>query len=219
MKKLFIILLSSALAFSALACGKSKNTEGKTPEQKIETDAPSGIVPPSSGSSEGISGELLPGMFTVFKSVGGLKLNGIRLSAERTGTPGGINNWEPSLTMIRTVFELDEWIAYTLEYEYDGEPAKLGVWLFPHRELSEYKDISEIEGDTFFCEYELPYETYPLPIDDMFDLQTKYHESGEYDLLLTLNGEIIGGTLLQFLKKGALYGMSDEQIASMMAVG
>lgn len=218
MKKIVTILLAAALVFSALACGSQKN-DGKTPGQKGETGAPGGVIPPSGGSNEGLSGELMPGMFSVFKSVGGFKLNGIRLSAERTGTPGGINNWEPSLTMIRTVFELDEWIAYTLEYEYGSEPAKLGVFIFPHRELSEYKDISELEGDAFFCEYELPYETYPLPLDDMFELQTRYYASGEYDMLIALNGEIIGGTLLRFLENGALDGMSDEQIASMMAVG
>ncbi|MBR5949023.1 MAG: hypothetical protein IKZ82_10350 [Clostridia bacterium] len=220
MKKLLTLLLASALAFTSLACNKAgDNAASAAPSTHIETNAPGGLIPPASEAGAALSGELMPGMFTLFKSVGGFKLNGVSLSAERTGTPGGINNWEPSLTKVRTVFELDEWIAYTLEYEYGNEYAKLGVWLFPHRELSEYKDISEMEGDVFFCEYELPYETYPLPIDDMFDLQTKYHAIGDYDLLLTLNGEIVAGTLLSFVENGALEGKSDDQIASLMAVG
>ncbi|MBR3298570.1 MAG: hypothetical protein IKI64_05130 [Clostridia bacterium] len=219
MKKLLVILLSAALAFSALACGAGVKDAAKTPEQQTETSAPGGVNPPVNGSNAGLSGELLPGTFTPLGSVNGFKLNGIRLSAERTGTHGGINNWAPSLTLIRTVFELDEWIAYTLEYEYGSEPAKLGVWVFPHRELGEYKDLSEMTDDAFFCEYELPYETYPMPLDDMFTLQTRVHSSGDYDMLITLNGTIVGGTLLRFVEKGALEGMSDEQIASMMAVG
>lgn len=220
MKKLFTLLLAAALVFSALACGGKKEA-GQTPEQNTETNAPGGVNPPSNGSNEGLSGELLPGMFTVFKSVGSFKLKGIRLSAERTGSfePGGINDWAPSLTMIRTVFELDEWIAYTVDYEYGSEYGKLGCWIFPHRDLGEYKNVSEMTGDAFFCEYELPYETYPHPLDDMFSLQTRVHASGLYDMFFTLNGEIIGGTLLSFVEKGALEGMSDEQIASMMAVG
>lgn len=219
MKKIFTILMAAALAFSALACGGGEKEAAKTPDSKNETDASSGAIPPSDDEYEAISGELMPGMFSVFGNPGGFKLNGIRLCAERTGTPGGINNWEPSLTMIRTVFEMDELVAYTLDYEYGSEPAKLGIWLFPHHTLGEYRNISAREDDVFFCEYELPYETYPRPIDDMFDLQTRYHSSGEYDLLITLDGKLVGGTLLRFVEKGALDGMSDEQIASMMAVG
>lgn len=221
MKKLFTLFVAAALVFAAIACNKGGESGATAaPDANEATQAPGGVIPPETDASNAaLSGELMPGMFTVFNDVGGFKLNGVRFSAERTGNPSGINNWDASLTRVRTVFELDEWIAYTVDYEYGNEYAKLGVWLFPHRALSEYGNISDMEGDVFFCEYELPYETYPKPIDDMFDLQTKYNQSGDYDLFLTLNGQIIGGTLLRFVENGALEGMSDEQIASMMAVG
>lgn len=226
MKRLIGILLALALALSALACGgkehgAAQNNQNAT-DAPAQNETPGGVAPPSDGANGAVSGELMPGMFTMLGKAGSFELKGIRFSAERTGTPGGINNWEPSLTMIRTVFELDEWVAYTIQYEYgSAEEAKLGIWLFPHRELSEYsgRELHEMQDNAFFCEYELPYETYPYPLDDMLIVQGAAHKSGEYDMLLTVNGQIVGGAILRFLEKGALEGMSDEQIASMMAVG
>ena len=222
MKKVFTLIIAAALVLSASACNKDGESGITTaPDASNATQVPG---PPPEWTSIA-PGELLPigGGFRLFDNASGnFKLKGVRLSAERTGSkePGGINDWPLDLGKVRTLFELDEWVAYTIDYEYNSaEKAKLGLWLFPHRPLSEYKNFSESQGDVFFCEYELPYETYPLPLDDMFELQTRYYESGEYDLLIALNGEIIGGTLLRFLENGALDGMSDEQIASMMAVG
>lgn len=165
-----------------------------------------------------VSGELVPGMYTSVGAAGGFTVKGVKMSGT-TGTEDGINALPFSLTLIRSVFELDEWITCSIEYEYGTADAKLGIWIFPHRDLSLYGDLPEMREDVFFCEYELPYETYPEPLNDMFTLPASYVKSGDYDMLFTIDGEIIGGILIRMVEKGALDGLTDDEISAFIAAG
>lgn len=205
MKKLFLLLLALLMTFGC-ACMTEGPSGDPQDGQTANTPAPK---PPS---------EFAHGMFGAVNCPRGFTVKALKMSGT-TGSLDGINALEPSLTLVRSVFELDEWIEYSVSYEYGNEYARLGVWLFPHRRVDEYGDIGSIEEAAFFCEYELPYENYPDALEGIMILPSAYVKSGDYDMLFTLEGELVGGMQLRIVEPGALEGRTDEEIAAMIAVG
>ena len=158
-----------------------------------------------------------PGKYTDYAEVGGFRLNALAFSGTRTGTETGVNG-RSGKDGLRFVFELGEWIDFRLDYEYGSEPGKLGLWIFPHREnLLDNGDFYENGTDAFFCEYELPYETYPDPLEDGFSLEPDEAKAGDYDLIFTVNDKLIGFTMLRFYDEGGLAGLTAAQIEELMA--
>lgn len=209
MKRIIAAALALLLAGAQLACKNDVKNPGDG-NQGPETEI-------AESTQQTLPTELVPGAFTALNG-DGLKIKGLKFSADRTGE-SGINSWDFSLTRVRSVFELNELISYSIDYEYGDAPGKLGVWLFEHRMLSEYKDVPGMEGQAFFCEFELPYQNYPAPLEDFIELPSEYFASGDYDMLFTYNGALIGGMVLRFFNQGELAGKTDIEIENLMAVG
>lgn len=161
------------------------------------------------------------GEVTVFKDNRGFALKGLCLNGNQVGSeddPELVRNDKPAeLNGVRCIFELNEWITFRLTYGYDGGAAKLGVWMFPHRDLGVYGRLDTMENTTYFAEYELPYETYPEPLEDEFCIAPENAEPGAYDLLFTIDGNIIGGMLITLVSEHTLGGMTAEQLQKLLS--
>ena len=211
MKKLLACALA-ALMLLIPACKKADNGS-------VETAAPQ----QNGASSETVKiTELRFGEVTVSGKNKGFTVNGLRMNGNQVGgegDPESVKNDKPFLMSgVRCVFELNEWISFSLSYSYDGGAAKLGVWIFPHRGLGEYGSLDDMGGSTYFAEYELPYETYPEPLEDEFCISPDYTKPGEYDLLFTLDGVIIGGMELRLTEQDGLKGLSESDIKAMITL-
>ena len=95
-------------------------------------------------------------------------------------------------------FALGEWIDMNIKYEYSGQGGKLGVWLFPHRDMAEYGALDETKNNAYFCEYELPYETYPAPLEDGIELEPGEAAPVLYDLLFTFDDTVFARMVMRF---------------------
>ena len=54
----------------------------------------------------------------------------------------------------------------------------------------------ETDGCAYFAEYELPYDTYPEPLEDEFSLEAALFPVGDYDLIITVNEQVVGAMKL-----------------------
>lgn len=199
MKKLFTLLLALCL-LASFGCSKGGDVSAAAPS------------------------EARFGAIDVLRVSGGFKPTGLRLNGSSVGTAGDdpelIRNDKPySLENVRAMFELNEWIEFSLQYEYGDEPARFGVWVFPHKPLSQYGVLDTMVGTTYFAEYELPYETYPEPLMDEFCIASEDAEAGDYDLLFTINGEIVACMELKLFPEQALEGKTQEELLSIASVG
>ncbi len=133
-----------------------------------------------------------PALGRVLTSQNEVTLKGIRLS------DGDVYSVPFALEGVNAEFAVNDWIEMCIDYVYSGTGGKLGVWLFPHRDIAEYSQLDMLGGNAYFCEYEFPYETYPDPLEDGFILEESEAAPGLYDMLFTWNGEIFARTVLRF---------------------
>lgn len=169
-KKVLIITIAIALLIIALtAC-----TPANKPSPLAEDDGPE------------------PALGRVLTAQNEVTLKGIRLS------DGDVYSVPFALEGVNAEFAVNDWIEMCIDYVYSGTGGKLGVWLFPHRDIAEYSQLDMLGGNAYFCEYEFPYETYPDPLEDGFILVESEAAPGLYDMLFTWNGEIFARTVLRF---------------------
>ncbi|MBQ2192179.1 MAG: hypothetical protein II409_07215 [Clostridia bacterium] len=176
MKKLFLLLLCALLALGA--CSVLPNGPGGQPALTPD-DLESGVV----------KGPLTADGFTLT----GLQLNGF---LELYGANDKARNDKPFSTEdVRCLFAQDELVTFRIAYGYSGDYAKLGVQLIPHGGAIGPVD-PDGEAPLYYCEYELPYDTYPEPLEDEFSLDAALFPVGDYDLIITVNDTVVGAMKL-----------------------
>ena len=146
LKKLFPALLAALILLACTACRKSA--------------APKTLEALDGGTPE---------LGRLVQIEAPVRVDGLRLSNE------DILNVPFRNVGVNAEFALGEWIEMNVKYEYSGQGGKLGIWLFPHRDIAEYGALDEMKNNAYFCEYELPYETYPAPLEDGFELEIGAH--------------------------------------------
>lgn len=176
MKKLFLLLLCALLALNA--CTVLPNGPGNKPALTPD-DLELGVV----------KGPLAAEGFALT----GLQLNG---SAGLAAGAGNVLNDKPfSADDVRCLFEQDEWLVFRIAYTYSGSYAKLGVRFQEHG-----RAIGSLDPDgaapPYYCEYELPYDTYPEPLEDELSLEQALFPVGDYDLIITVNDTVVGAMRL-----------------------
>ena len=146
-------------------------------------------------------------------------LRGVTVKGNHAGGYDGINGKESSLTDVRCIFELNEWV-----YFYPDTDATYGlrVWILKHRDDQEYYNkakFSDLDPNfANFCDLHYP-EDAEKPDETewgSFYLHPEECEPGYYDFVFTYEGKAIATLLTRFYAENELTVKSDAELEALM---
>ena len=229
--RLISALLAALMIFALSACGKSGDAEkpddGKQTEDQAETqtapDSQTDDVKDTSADTpdKPAEGAKLTGKLNLIElddrdpSV----LRGVAISGNCAGSYDGINGKESSLTDVRCIFELSEWIEFFPDTD---ATYGLRVWILKHRDDQEYYNTAKFSDlDPNFANYcDLHYPEDADNPDEWywgdFYLNKEECEPGYYDFVFTYEGKAIATLLTRFYNEGELSGRSDAELEALM---
>ena len=229
MKRLFALLITIIMVASLAACGtNNSNTNGNNntnpPASSTGDNQPSGNesgADNTSQSDNNAEAAKLTGKLNLIElddrdpSV----LRGVVIKGIRAGTADGINGKESSLTDVRCIFELNEWV-----YFYPDTDATYGlrVWILKHRDDQEYYNKAKFSDlDPNFVNYcDLHYPEDEDNSDESywgsFYLHPEECEPGYYDFVFTYEGKAIATLLTRFYNENELTDKSDAELEALM---
>lgn len=236
MKKTLAIVLAFVLVLGLAACGSSGST--------LQSNNPSGSGnnssnPPASstgdnqqsGNESGNSNTSQSGNNAEAAKLTGKMniinlddrdpsvLRGVAISGNCAGTADGFNSKESSLTDVRCVFELNEWVEF---YPDTDKDYALRVWILKHRDDPEYYNTCKFSdlmpNFANYCDLHYPVDEenpdeYPW---GTFYLNEGECEPGYYDFVFTYEGKAIATLLTRFYQCGELSARSDAELEALM---
>ena len=235
MKKTLAIILAVVLVLGLAACGSSGNTsQSNNPSgsgnnssnpstNSTGNDQQSGNESGNSNTSQsGNNAEAakLTGKMSIIDlddrdpSV----LRGVIIKGNQVGT-AEFNSRESSLTDVRCIFELNEWV-----YFYPDTDATYGlrVWILKHRDDQEYYNKAKFSDfDPNFANYcDLHYPEDAEKPDETewgsFYLNKEECKPGYYDFVFTYEGKAIATLLTRFYAENELTVKSDAELEALM---
>ena len=226
MKKLLILALALLMIVSLAACkGNDPGSTGTNPSASSTGDnQQSGNESGNSNTSQsGNNAEAakLTGKMNIINlddrdpSV----LRGVTITGNRAGTADGFNSKESSLTDVRCIFELNEWVYF---YPDTDKDYALRVWILKHRDDQEYYNKAKFSDlDPNFANYcDLHYPEDAENPDGLewgsFYLNTYECEPGYYDFVFTYEGKAIATLLTRFYNENELTVKSDAELEALM---
>ena len=229
MKRLFALLITIIMVASLAACGTNnsntnENNSTNPPasstgdNQQSGNESGSGNTTQSGNNAEAAK---LTGKMNIIElddrdpSV----LRGVTIKGNQAGTADGINGKESSLTDVRCIFELNEWV-----YFYPDTDATYGlrVWILKHRDDQEYYNKAKFSDlDPNFANYcDLHYPEDAENPDETewgsFYLHPEECEPGYYDFVFTYEGKAIATLLTRFYNENELTVKSDAELEALM---
>lgn len=229
MKRLFALLITIIMVASLAACGtNNSNTNGNNStnppasstgdNQQSGNESGNGNTTQSGNNAEAAK---LTGKMNIINlddrdpSV----LRGVVIKGNHAGSYDGINGKESSLTDVRCIFELNEWV-----YFYPDTDATYGlrVWILKHRDDQEYYNKAKFSDlDPNFVNYcDLHYPEDAENPDETewgsFYLNKEECEPGYYDFVFTYEGKAIATMLTRFYNDGELINKSDAELMEIM---
>ncbi len=223
MKKIIIIVLALIMVISLVACGTTTNNQGNNPSNQSENNAQTGNNSGENSQSGNTNPEAakLTGKLNLIElddrdpSV----LHGVIIKGNRAGSAEGFNGRESSLTDVRCIFELGEWIEF-----YPDTDATYGirVWILKHRDDQEYYNTAKFSDlDPNFANYcDLHYPEDAENPDEWswgsFYLHQEECETGYYDFVFTYEGKAIATLLTRFYKADEISAKSDAELEALM---
>ena len=146
-------------------------------------------------------------------------LRGVRIAGNSVGQATGINGKEFSLTDVRCIFELDEWIEF---YPDTDATYGLRVWILKHRDDQSYYNTCKFSDlmPNFASYCDLHY-----PVDEenpdewtwgSFYLNPRDCETGYYDFVFTYEGKAIAVLQTRFYGENELTTKSDAELEALM---
>ena len=227
MKKTLTIILAVVLVLGLAACGSS----GSTSQSNNPSSSGNNSSNPStnstgnnqqSGNGSGSGNTSQSGNNAEAAKLTG-KLNIINLDdrdpSVLRGGYDGINGKESSLTDVRCIFELSEWIEFFPDTD---ATYGLRVWILKHRDDQEYYNTAKFSDlDPNFVNYcDLHYpedednpDEYPW---GSFYLNNEECEPGYYDFVFTYEGKAIATLLTRFYNENELTVKSDAELEALM---
>lgn len=146
-------------------------------------------------------------------------LRGVRINGLSVGTADGFNGREASLTDVRCIFELGEWIEF---YPDTDKEFALRVWVLKHRDDQAYYNTCKFSdlmpNFANYCDLHYP-EDADNPDEwywGSFYLNQQECEPGYYDFVFTYEGKAIAVLLTRFYAEGELSGKSDAELEALM---
>ncbi|MBO7336335.1 MAG: hypothetical protein J6U42_05295 [Lachnospiraceae bacterium] len=146
-------------------------------------------------------------------------LRGVRIIGNCAGNYDNINGKASSLTDVRCIFELNEWIDF---YPDTDAEYYLRVWVLKHRDDKEYYNTCKFSdlmpGFVSFCDLHYPVDS-DTPDDwpwGSFYLNPEDCEPGYYDFVFTYEGKAIGVLMTRFYKDAELGEKSGAELEALM---
>ena len=229
MKRLFALLITIIMVASLAACGtNNSNTNGNNstnpPASSTGDNQQSGNESGNGNTSQGgnnAEAAKLTGKLNLIElddrdpSV----LRGVIIKGNQAGTANGFNGKESSLTDVRCIFELDEWV-----YFYPDTDATYGlrVWILKHRDDQEYYNkakFSDLDPNFVnYCDLHYPEDAEnPHEMEwGSFYLHPEECEPGYYDFVFTYEGKAIATLLTRFYNENELTVKSDAELMEIM---
>ncbi len=146
-------------------------------------------------------------------------LRGVIIKGLSVGTADGFNGRESSLTDVRCIFELNEWVEF---YPDTDATYGLRVWILKHRDDQEYYNTAKFSDlDPNFANYcDLHYPEDAENPDETewgsFYLNKEECEPGYYDFVFTYEGKAIATLLTRFYNENELTIKSDAELEALM---
>ena len=223
-QRIICLLLAAWMVFCLSACkgndpGSSNpnppaNSTGENQQPGTESGSTSQNADPADGAK--LTGKLdLINLDDRDPSV----LRGVTVKGNHAGGYDGINGKESSLTDVRCIFELNEWV-----YFFPDTDATYGlrVWILKHRDDQEYYNTAKFsELDPNFANYcDLHYPEDAENPDETewgsFYLNKEECEPGYYDFVFTYEGKAIATLLTRFYNENELTVKSDAELEALM---
>ncbi len=232
MKRLFALLITIIMVASLAACGtNNSNTNGNN--SSANGNESGGTVDINSNTNENnssangnesggtVENAMIPGTlnFIELDDRDPSVLRGVAIKGNHAGSYDGINGKESSLTDVRCIFELNEWV-----YFYPDTDATYGlrVWILKHRDDQEYYNTAKFSDlDPNFVNYcDLHYPEDAENPDETewgsFYLNKEECEPGYYDFVFTYEGKAIATLLTRFYNENELTVKSDAELEALM---
>ena len=223
MKKFIAVILSLSMIACLAACSKSGSSTDKTSDKSADTSSTNDNVTEAgtSGENKEPAQAVLTGKLNLIElddrdpSV----LRGVRIIGNRVGTQDDINGRESSLTDVRCIFELNEWIEF---YPDTDKEFALRVWILKHRDDQEYYNTCKFSdlmpNFASYCDLHYPVDA-EKPDESYwgsFYLHPEECEPGYYDFVFTYEGKAIATLLTRFYKEGELSAKSGAELEALM---
>ena len=222
MKKIIALLLVAVMVICFAACGGKTDNDATVPsansnaeEQGVNADEGASQSAAAATPAE-LTGKLnLINLDDRDSSV----LKGIVIKGNCAGTADGINGKESSLTDVRCIFELNEWIEF---YPDTDKEYALRVWILKHRDDQEYYNTAKFSDlDPNFASYcDLHYPADEDNPDEYtwgsFYLNPEECKPGYYDFVFTYEGKAIATLLTRFYNENELTVKSDAELEALM---
>ena len=226
-QRIISLLLAALMIVSLAACkgndpgSNSTNPPANSTGDNQQSGNESGNGNTSQGGDQTADGAKLTGKLNLIAlddrdpSV----LRGVRINGLSVGTADGFNSREFSLTDVRCIFELNEWIEF---YPDTDKDYALRVWVLRHRDDQEYYNTCKFSdlmpNFASYCDLHYP-EDADNPEEwywGNFYLNEEECEPGYYDFVFTYEGKAIAVLLTRFYKDGELSAKSDAELEALM---
>ena len=229
-KKILVLVLAAIMVASLFACtnaNKPANTNNQSNPSSTANNSQSGEEGGNNSGENGQSGKSdlqpakLTGKMTIIEGDDrdASILRGVTINGNRVGSNLDINGKEASLTDVRCVFELSEWVSF---YPDTDAEYYLRVWVLKHRDDQDYyKDCKFSDLMPNFAAYcDLHY---PVDAEDpensewgSFYLNPDDNEAGYYDFVFTYEGKAIAVLQTRFYKMDSIAGLSGADLIALM---
>ena len=224
-QRILCLLLAALLLVALAACGKGNDAAKPSEPGQTAVDPKPGNSTDGTDAQTPASQTAVPAKLTGALSLIELDdrdpsvLRGVTISGNCAGTAEGFNSKEPSLTDVRCIFELNEWV-----YFYPDTDATYGlrVWILKHRDDQEYYNKAKFSDlDPNFANYcDLHYPENAEKPDETewgsFYLHPEECEPGYYDFVFTYEGKAIATLLTRFYNENELTVKSDAELEALM---
>jgi len=231
-RRIVCILMTAVMILTLAACGKGNDTS--KPSDSTQTTEPSqaqGTDKPQGNNNSETSGDQSGDQLIVpAKLTGTLNLiemddrdssilRGVRIIGNQVGMMDDINGKESSLTDVRCIFNLNEWVEF---YPDTDAEYYLRVWILKHRDDHEYYKTCKFSDlmPEFVTYCDLHY-----PVDEekpeewcwgSFYLNPDECEPGYYDFVFAYEGKAIATLVTKFYNEGEIDGKSGTELEALM---
>ena len=230
-QRLICLLLVFLMVVTLVACGKGNDTSKPTNTGQAsgqeQTAGNNGTQVENSSTGDETPGSSIaePAKLTGKLNLIELDdrdpsvLRGVIIKGNCVGGSEDFNGRESSLTDVRCIFELGEWIEF-----YPDTDATYGirVWILKHRDDQEYYNTAKFSDlDPNFANYcDLHYPEDAENPDEWywgsFYLHEDECETGYYDFVFTYEGKAIATLLTRFYNADEISSKSDAELEALM---
>ena len=213
MKRIFFSLTVGLTMLAFAAC--SSNNAGNNVAEKNEAVKPA----ENTDNTNSVPVTMLPGKLNFVNLNDGEQpvLKNLSITGNRCGS-GEFNSKPAATEGIRCVFELNEYLDF-----YPETDAEYGirVWVIKHKDNQSFylkNKMSDLTpGFVQYCDIRKDPDAEEGSSWASFYVNPEDAEPGYYDFVFTFEGKVFATMLTKFFGEGELEGLSDDELANMIA--